>query len=101
MPEFKRPAHADQVIAQKVSNTMVLLHLGNGEYYSLDEVGLRIWELCDGTRSVQDLAVQVCQEFDALPEQVEHDVRALLDELAAEQLVIEGAPMGAGAHQAP
>jgi Coenzyme PQQ synthesis protein D (PqqD) len=101
MPRPERPAHAQQVIAQKVSNTMVLLHLGTGEYYNLDEVGLRVWELCDGTRSVPDLVSAICREFDAPPQQVEQDLLELLEELAAEQLVTEAAPPAAGPVQAP
>jgi len=97
----ERPAHADQVIAQKVSGTMMLLHLGTGRYYSLDDVGLRVWELCDGHRSAPEIASLIWQEFDAPAQQVEQDLLELLEELAAEGLVTEGAPAAARAAEAP
>ena len=67
---------------------IVLLDPKSGEYYTLDEVGSRIWELCDGSRSLADIAVVVGQEFDASAEVIQADVCALVRELADEALVV-------------
>ena len=37
----------------------------SGEYFTLDEVGGRVWELCDGTRSIDEIATIVTEEYDA------------------------------------
>ncbi len=82
-----RPAHAAQVIAQKAKDLLVLLNLDTGEYYHLDEVGTRIWELCDGTRTVAEVARCISEEFDASGAPVEPDVLTFLEELAQDKLV--------------
>lgn len=79
-----------QVLTQQVSGTLILLHLDNGEYYKLDEVGSRVWELCDGTRTVADAVSVICEEYEASAETVEADVLALVRELADEKMVDEG-----------
>jgi Coenzyme PQQ synthesis protein D (PqqD) len=82
-----QPAHAAQVIAQKAKDLVVLLDLDTGEYYNLDEVGTRIWELCDGARTVSEIARCIGEEFDASGEPVEHDVMNFLGELVQDKLV--------------
>ena len=82
-----QPAYAAQVIAQKAQDLLVLLNLDSGEYYNLDEVGTRIWELCDGVRTVSEIARCIREEFDASGDSVEQDVRTFLEELAQDKLV--------------
>jgi hypothetical protein len=68
--------------------TTVLLNQQSGEYYTLDEVGSRVWELCDGTRTASEIVAAVAAEYDAPVEVIERDVLELLNDLAADQLVI-------------
>ncbi len=82
--------HSDEVIAQKAASTLVLLHLGSGQYYCLEEVGIRVWELCDGAHSISEIVAIIRQEYDAAPDEVEPDVRNLVEELSREQLVNAG-----------
>jgi hypothetical protein len=82
-----QPAHAPKVIAQKAKDLLVLLDLDTGEYYSLDEVGTRIWELCDGARTVSDIARCISEEFDASGESVEQDVLTFFQQLSQDDLV--------------
>jgi coenzyme PQQ synthesis protein D (PqqD) len=82
-------ARREQVIFQQVEGKQVLLNLADGQYYALDEVGARIWELCDGTRSVSDVVVLLADEFDAPADVIESDTLELLEELIAAQLLVE------------
>ena len=78
------------VLAQRVKPTdptTVLLNPQSGEYYTLDEIGSRIWELCDGTRTVSEIVGAIVQEYDAPAAEIEGDVLELLNDLAAEKLV--------------
>lgn len=75
------------MIAQKAKDLVVLLNLDTGEYYSLDEVGTRIWELCDGARTVSEIARCISEEFDTSGNPVEQAVLTFLQELATDQLV--------------
>ena len=78
-----------QVLAKKASEDMVLLDIDSGEYYALNSVGSRVWELCDGTRSVSEVISAIAIEFEAPLETVRTDVIDLLSELAEEHLVLE------------
>jgi hypothetical protein len=82
-----RPSHANQVIAQQTCGTLVLMSIGRGQYYSLNELGSRIWQLCDGARSVAEIIQIIGDEYDVSPDRVQHDVLRLLQELAGERLV--------------
>ncbi len=82
-----RPSQATQVIAQQTSGTLVLMSIGNGQYYSLNELGSRVWQLCDGARSVAEIIQIIGDEYDVSPDRVQHDVLGLLQELAGERLV--------------
>jgi hypothetical protein len=79
----------DQILNQRASETQILLNLDGGRYYALDEVGHRVWELCDGTRSVSQIIGTVCEEYDAPLETIEADVLELLQDLMNEKLLFE------------
>jgi hypothetical protein len=87
-----QPCHTDQVIAQDISGTLVLLNIPNGQYYSLNDLGGRVWALCDGIRTVAEIIELIGAEYDAPVERVRDDVLALLRELAQERLVDTGVP---------
>jgi coenzyme PQQ biosynthesis protein PqqD len=81
------PKRMEQVIAQKASNDFLLLNMDDGNYYSLNEIGGRIWELCDGNRSVSQLVVAIAAEYDAPAEVLEKDVVELLEGLQNGKLI--------------
>ena len=84
------PHHLSGVLSQRVKPdepTTVLLHPQTGEYYTLDEIGSRVWELCDGARTVAEIAASIAREYDAPASEVERDVLELLNDLEAEQLL--------------
>lgn len=86
-----QPRAREGILKQRVEDETILFHLEDGQYYALDEVGGRVWELCDGTRSVADVISVICREFEAPVETIEADVLELLGELASEKLVVAGA----------
>jgi coenzyme PQQ biosynthesis protein PqqD len=88
MTDLCLPRHATQVVAQQAAGQWVLLNLKTGQYFALDGVGGRIWQLCDGTRSVQQIAEVLSEEFDTGGQAVEEDVLALVSELASEALLV-------------
>ncbi len=79
----------DDILAQRASETQLLLNLSSGQYYALDEVGTRIWELCDGSRTVAEIAAVVGDEYDAPIDVIQADALELLEDLAGENLVVE------------
>ena len=100
MPGPDHPVHAEEVIAQRAASTLVLLHLESGQYYSLDEVGIRVWELCDGAHSIPEIVSIIYEEYAAPADQVEQDVLDLVEELSREHLLSVGGRLPTSAPQA-
>jgi Coenzyme PQQ synthesis protein D (PqqD) len=83
------PKHREQILAQQAEDTLVLLNLDSGEYYALEEVGGRIWCLCDGTRSVSEIISTLCEEYDAPSDKVRADAMELIGDMFNESLLVE------------
>lgn len=87
-----RPRRRDRVLTQAAAGTLVLLDLEGGQYYSLDEVSARVWELCDGEHGVGGIVETIGAEYDAPVATIYEDVLAFLEEMLDEKLlVVEGA----------
>lgn len=77
----------DRVIVQQVEDQAVLLDIESGEYFALNAVGKRVWDLCDGTRTVVQVAGAICSDYDVLEDEALTDAAALLEALAGAGLV--------------
>jgi hypothetical protein len=77
----------ERVLTQRSSDAILLLSVDDGNYFALNEVGGRIWELCDGGHGVDDIIAVVCDEYEAPRDRVQEDVVVLLGELQAEGLI--------------
>lgn len=78
----------DRVLVQRAAGTLVLLDLDGGQYYALDEVSARVWELCDGAHGVGTIAESIGAEYDAPVETIYEDVLAFLEEMLDENLLV-------------
>jgi hypothetical protein len=83
-------AKSPGVLAQKepTDSTLVLLNPRNGEYYTLEAVGPRVWQLFDGKRTISDIATAIAGEYDESPDVIANDVLELAQELMDAQLVV-------------
>ena len=90
MDTSARPVPCEQVISQAAPGALVVFHLESGEYYSLDEIGSRIWELCDGSRTLSEITDVLCGEYDAPWTSVHADVLELVGTLEKEGLMDAG-----------
>lgn len=77
----------DDVLFTSMGEDAVLLHVQRGDYYSLNKVGARLWMLADGTKSIEDLAKLITDEFEISQGQAVKDVAELAEQLANEDLV--------------
>jgi pyrroloquinoline quinone biosynthesis protein D len=84
-----RPRRKDEIIAQQASNIVLLLNMDDGSYYSLNEVGGRVWDLCDGTRTVEQVVSALALEYDVPAQTLELDILELLDGLRSKNLIEE------------
>lgn len=65
----------------------VLLHLESGEYHGINEVGCHIWELLDGKRTVEGIAVALQDGIEDAPPNLVDEVIVFLDSLRERDLV--------------
>lgn len=65
----------------------MVLDVKTGLLYPLNAVATRIWELCDGGRSVAAIAETITGEFDAEETTIRSDVLAFVEALASARLV--------------
>ena len=76
-------------MSQQVEGDAVLLDIESGEYFALNDVGGLVWDLCDGSRSVADVAELISAEFEVDKSTALTDALDLLESLAGVGLVIE------------
>jgi Coenzyme PQQ synthesis protein D (PqqD) len=78
---------AKEQVACDLAGEAVILHLKSGEYFGLNEVGARIWDLIQEPKTVGAVFETILQEYDVNPDQLEGDLLALLDQMAAKELI--------------
>ena len=71
-----------EVLAQELDGETVLLDLASENYFGLNPVGARIWQLIGDGATLQAVFDALVAEFDAEPERIRADLLALIDELA-------------------
>ena len=86
-----RLSHRPHILKQEAAGTVVLLNLHDGQYFALDGVGARVWNLCDGCRTVSEILAILGQEYEAPAPTIEQDVAGLMNELAKAELISENA----------
>ena len=77
-----------RVLFQKLGEEGILLHLDSEEYYELNEVGTRIWELIIEQKDTDGLISGILDEYQTTREDVAEDVQQLLLELSTLNLVV-------------
>ncbi|MGV7235085.1 MAG: PqqD family protein [Nitrosomonadaceae bacterium] len=70
-----------EALSQEVNGETVILDLKGESYFGLDEVGTRIWQLLQENSSLQNIHETLLQEYEVDSEQLEKDIKLLLDEL--------------------
>ena len=78
--------HPD-VLARRVGDEVVLVHMGRNEIFALNRTGARFWELLSERRTRSAAVEQLKTEFDASAETVEREADRLMALLQREGLV--------------
>ena len=77
----RRPARSPLVAWQTIEGETVLLRVKEKELIGLNEVGRRIWELSDGTRSLEQIADALAAEYRVDREAARADALRFIREL--------------------
>ncbi|MDH3994850.1 MAG: PqqD family protein [Gammaproteobacteria bacterium] len=75
------------VISQEVSGETVLLDLESENYFGLDEVGTRIWQLIKEKEDLQAIYTTLLDEYEVEESRLQADLEALLGEISKLGLV--------------
>ena len=67
----------------------VLLHLSTKRYYSLNETGVRIWELLEEQHTLPDIAAALTEAYEVGHQAALDRVTALVEDLRKEGLIEE------------
>lgn len=86
-PDQRIPVHHPRIAARVFSGEAVIITPAENTVRMLNAVGSRIWELADGTRTAEQIANALTQEFDVELAQARSSVTAFIDELAAKGLL--------------
>ena len=72
---------------QRTGDESVLLDLASEQYFGLDAVGTRVWQLLETDSDVQAAHAALVSEYDVDAAQLEADLLALLGQLADAGLI--------------
>lgn len=76
-----------ELIQTSVDNELVMMDVSSGDCFGISGVGTRIWEMLDGTRSLNDVVSEVCSEYDVSEEVCRQDVEEFIARLNELKLI--------------
>ena len=79
--------HSPDLISQEVSGETDLIDLESENYFGLDEIGTRIWQLIKDTGDLQAIYDTLLAEYEVEEARLQNDLEALLSEISALGLV--------------
>lgn len=82
-----QPKPKPDIVGRSVDNEAVLVLPSQGKVKVLNEVGSRIWELLDGERTVNEIAVAVVQEYEVSQAMAEKDALEFVNDLGEKDMV--------------
>ncbi|NND02005.1 MAG: PqqD family protein [Acidimicrobiia bacterium] len=80
------PRRAD-VMEQAVDDELILFNPVTETYFTLNRSAREVWDLVDGSRTVNDIARGLASRYGMDPEALIEDVRAIVDSFVAAELL--------------
>jgi hypothetical protein len=87
-PDDRFRPNSDGVVAEVVDGEAIILNLVDGTYYSLDQVGGRVWTLLEEKRPIEAVLEALVGEYEVSAAQARADLEGLLGELLDERLIV-------------
>jgi len=78
---------SEDVLVRELDGQSVLLNLETEQYFSLDEVGTRMWELLTASPSIQGAYDALLAEYDVAPDLLHGDLEKLIERLTEKGLL--------------
>jgi hypothetical protein len=83
-----RAKRSEGLISTVIDNETVILSLSKGEYFGLDPVASRIWELIETPTKVGNLVDSILEDFDVDRQTCETDVLAFVHDMVDKKMVL-------------
>lgn len=80
-------SRSDTVLAAPVRSELVMMSVSTGRYFGLDDIGNDIWQRLETPRTFGALVEALCADYAAERATIAEDVRKLLLEMAAHNVV--------------
>lgn len=80
-------AASKQQISTDLGGEAVILGLKSSQYYSLNDVGTRIWDLIQEPKTVRDVRDAILEEYDVEPKRCEKELLGILKKMASAGLI--------------
>lgn len=83
-PYFRRMAH---VVWKNIDGKAVLLDLNSGVYFEINGIGLVVLKLCDGKKTMEQMASRISATFKAPPDKAFRETKKFIENLQKQKLV--------------
>jgi hypothetical protein len=80
----------ERALFRVVDDEAVILNMDDGQYYGLNEVATRVWQLLSEGQNMEEVTSRLLSEFETDEATLLADLTELLDELLAKRLVLRG-----------
>lgn len=80
-------ARNEEIVSSHMDDEIVMMSIEQGEYYGINPVGSRIWELLEQPRTFAGLCDILLEEYDVPVEECRRDVLAFIEQLFEKKLV--------------
>lgn len=85
---MSNPVRKKQLAFNRLQDQMVIIDFNSTrQFHQVNELGARIWELCDSHHSVDQIVETLLEEYDVEKAVLEKDVVEFLEELKRNDLL--------------
>ena len=83
----QRVSVPDDVLMRELDGESVILDLASENYYGLDDIGTRMWQLLISSSTVQEAYDSLLLEYDVEPKRLQQDMQELITQLVESGLL--------------
>jgi len=86
---------SEDVVAREIEGELIIVPIVAGigniedELYALNDSGKTIWKKLDGKKTLKNIIEELSQEFESPKNQIEEDVKGLVEELLKRKMLVE------------
>jgi hypothetical protein len=82
-----RLTRSGDVLSRRIGGEVLIVRLADEEYFGLSGVGARLWDLLGDGATIAELVATLADEYEVETAVLERDVRAVLSQLSAADLL--------------